>query len=279
MGEHDTVLRAFWTSERGLHGGEIEGEQLGVLDLGSLVVMEHALLACVGLDESDLIFGASGQAQIFQSLFVDGEDSAGGAVFGRHVGDGGAIGEREIAQSRAEVFDEFAHHSMLAQHLGDGQNEVGGGGSFAQSASELHSNHKRNEHGDRLAEHRRLGFDPSDSPTEDAQAIHHGGVAVGADQGVGVGLALTWRLTHEDYAGQVFEIDLVDDAGIRRNDGEISESGLTPAEEGVALLVALEFEQRVHFERVAGAEFVDLDGVINDQFDGLQRINQGGVAA
>src|SRR5204862_6882029 len=60
LGEHDTVLRAFWTSERGLHGGEIEGEQLGGLGLRSLVVMEHALLACVGPDESDLIVGAFG---------------------------------------------------------------------------------------------------------------------------------------------------------------------------------------------------------------------------
>ena len=32
-------------------------------------------------------------------------------------------------------------------------------------------------------------------------------------------------------------------------------------------------------KRAGGAEFVDLDGVIDDQFDWLQRIDQGGVAA
>jgi hypothetical protein len=83
----------------------------------------------------------------------------------------------------------------------------------------------------------------------------------------------------EDYAGEVFEVDLVDDAGVGRDDGEVAESGLSPAEEGVALFVALEFEQRVHVEGAGGAEFVDLDGVIDYEFDGLQRIDEGGIAA
>ena len=47
----------------------------------------------------------------------------------------------------------------------------------------------------------------------------------------------------------------------------------------VALFVALEFEQGVHVESVGGAEFVDLDGVVDDQFHRLQRVDERGIAA
>src|SRR5579864_1111525 len=81
----------------------------------------------------------------------------------------------------------------------------------------------------------------------------------------------------EDDTGEVFEVDLVDNAGVGRNDGEIAEAGLPPAEEGVAFLVALKFEERIHLEGVGGAELVDLHGVIDDEFDGLERVDQAGI--
>ena len=177
-----------------------------------------------------------------------GKDSARRAIFGRHVGDGGAIGQREIAQPGPEVFDKLSDYAVLAQHLGNGQNEIGCSRAFAQPSRKLHAHHQRNQHGNRLSEHRRLGFNSTDAPPQNAQPIHHGGVTVGADQGVGVGDALAGALVDEDYAGQIFEVDLVDDAGVGRDDGQIAESGLAPAEEGVALFVALEFEQGVHVE-------------------------------
>ena len=71
----------------------------------------------------------------------------------------------------------------------------------------------------------------------------------------------------------------MDDAGVGRDDGEVAESGLAPAEERVSLFVALEFEEGIHVEGAGGAEFVDLDGMIDYEFDGLQRIDQRGVAA
>jgi hypothetical protein len=48
----------------------------------------------------------------------------------------------------------------------------------------------------------------------------------------------------EDDAGEVFEIDLVADAHAGRHGGEVAEGGLAPLEEGVALAVALELEER-----------------------------------
>ena len=85
--------------------------------------MEESLLAAVGFDQRNLLGAASAEFQILQTFFVDGEDAAGGAVFRRHVGDSGAVGQRQIAQSGAEVLDKFSHHAVLAQHLGNGQNQ------------------------------------------------------------------------------------------------------------------------------------------------------------
>ena len=255
-------------------------EQFGVFGFGRFVVVEESLLAAVGLDQRDLFFAAAGEAQIAQGFFVDGEDAAGGAVFGRHVGDGGAIGERKIAQAGAEVLDELSDDAVLAQHLGDGENEVGGGGAFAQASGELHADDQRNQHGDRLAEHGGFGFDAADAPAENAEAVDHRGVASRCRPACrDRRCACRLRSLDEDYAGEVFEIDLVDDAGVGRDDGEVAEAGLSPAEEGVALFVALEFEQRVHVEGAGGAEFVDLHGVVDDEFDGLQRIDERGIAA
>ena len=148
------------------------------------------LLAAVGFDQSDLLGAAAAELQILQAFFVDGEDAAGGAVFGRHVSDGGPIGERKITQSRTEVFNKFSDDAMLAQHFRDGENEIGGRSAFPQASGKLHANNLRNQHRDGLAEHGGFGFNAADAPSQNSQAIDHRCVAVGADQGVGIGGAL-----------------------------------------------------------------------------------------
>ena len=65
---------------------------------------------------------------------IDREETAGRAIFGRHIGDGGAVGEREMVEARAVEFDEFADDALLAQHLRDGQHEIGRRDAFLQLA-------------------------------------------------------------------------------------------------------------------------------------------------
>ena len=65
----------------------------------------------------------------------------------------------------------------------------------------------------------------------------------------------------------------MDDAGVGRDDREVVERLLAPAQERVALLVALELELGVDAERVARAELVDLHRVVDDQLDRLQRVD------
>ena len=43
--------------------------------------------------------GAAGAAEVVDRFVVDREEAHGGAVFGGHVGDGGAVGQAESASA------------------------------------------------------------------------------------------------------------------------------------------------------------------------------------
>ena len=137
----------------------------------------------------------------------------------------------------------------------------------------------RDEHGDRLAEHGGLGLDAADAPAEHGEAVDHGGVGIGADQRVGIGDGAAVHLVGPHGLGEVFEVDLVADAGAGRHDAEIAEGGLAPAQEGIALAVALVFPVDVHLEGAGIAEFVDHDRVVDDQIDRHQRVDARRIAA
>ena len=157
---------------------------------------------------------------------------------------------------------------MLAQHLGDGQHQVGGRHAFLQPAGQLEADHLGDQHRDRLAEHRRLRLDAADPPAEDGEAIHHGGVAVGADQRVGIGdLDARGVLVGPDRLPEVFQVHLVADAGARRHHPEVGERALSPLQELVALAVALVLALDVELEGARVAELVHHHRVVDDEID------------
>ena len=71
----------------------------------------------------------------------------------------------------------------------------------------------------------------------------------------------------------------MDDAGARRDDLEVVEGALAPAQELVALAVALVLELDVALEGVGRAEDVGDDGVVDDQLGRGQRVDLRRVAA
>ena len=99
----------------------------------------------------------------------------------------GAVGDRQAGEAGAEEFDELADHAALAQHLRDGEHEIGGGDAFLELAVEAHADHFRQQHRIGLAEHGGLGLDAADAPAEHGEAVDHGGVRIGADQRVRIG--------------------------------------------------------------------------------------------
>jgi hypothetical protein len=222
---------------------------------------------------------AAGEAQILERQPVDREDAAGGAVLGRHVADGGAIGDRQMVETLAEELDELADHALAPQHLGDGEHEIGRRGALGQLADEAKAHDLGDDHGDRLAEHGRLGLDAADAPAQHREAVHHGGVAVGADQRVGIGDLPVALGRGPDHLGQVLEVDLMADARAGRDHAEVVERLAAPAQEGVALAVALVLALDVDLEGARVAEGVDLDRVVDDEVDLGERVDLIGIAA
>ena len=137
----------------------------------------------------------------------------------------------------------------------------------------------RNQHRYRLSEHCSLGFDSTDSPAEYAQSVDHRRVGIRSHERVRVSGSLAVNGVGEDALGQVFEIDLVHDARVGRNHAEILEGVLSPAKKRIALLVAVELQVCVDEERGVGSVFVDLNGVIDDEVDRLERVDLRSVAA
>ena len=121
---------------------------------------------------------ATRHAQVLQRDFIHREDSASGPIFRRHVGDRGAIGERQRTQARAKELHELSYNAGLAQNLGHRKHPVGGRRAFGQISCELESHHLRQKHRNRLPEHCRLGLNSANAPTQHTQAIDHGRVRV-----------------------------------------------------------------------------------------------------
>ena len=278
LGQGHAILRPAGAGETRLHVAEVELDDLRVRRLVVWVV-EEALRPGVRLDERDALGGPRGELEVAKRLGVDREEVAGGAALGRHVRDGGAVGQRQAGEAVAEELDELADDTQRAQLLRDREHEIGAGGAGRQAAGELEADDLRDEHRDRLTQHRRLGLDSPDTPAQHAEAVDHRRVRVRSDERVGEGLEPAVELARLDDPRKVLQVHLVDDARLRRHDVEAREGSLAPAQERVALAVALELELRVAREGEARPVLVYLHGVVDHELCREERVDEGGIAA
>ena len=70
----------------------------------------------------------------------------------------------------------------------------------------------------------------------------------------------------------------MDDAGIGRDDAEVIEGLLTPAQERIAFLVPGELQRRIQISGIPLGIVVDLDGVVDHELDRLEGVDLGRVA-
>ena len=267
------VLRPLGARDRGHNIAQIQMQGRGI-DRRIIRIPPEAVLTCIGLDQRDTVFVASCLAQIAQGFAVNREEATGRTVFGCHICDGRAIGERHVVQTFAIEFDEFANHAMGAQHLHALQHQIRGGNTFDHGASDLEADNFGDQHRHGLPQHRGLGLDPADAPAQHGQTVDHRGVAVSADQRVGVGdrIAVLVRIC-PDGLRQIFKVYLMADACARRHDTEIVERLLAPFQECIALDIALVFAVHIHLEGAGIAELVDHHRVVDNQIDRVQRVD------
>ncbi len=284
--QRDAAFRTLRPGQRGHHIAEIEHQGFGEHRIGRFRRPEQTLRLGVLVDQCHARRGAAGDLQIVDGFLVDREEAAGGAVFRRHVADGRLVRDREIVEAGTEELDELADHALLAQHLRHGEHEVGGGDAFLQRALQLEADHLRQQHRKRLPQHRGFRLDAADAPAEHGETVDHRGVRIGADQRVRIrdferaGLLADGHLLllGPDRLRQVFQIDLMADAGAGRHHGEVVEGALSPLQELVALLVLLVLFGHVLAEGGVVAEEIDDHRVIDDEVDRDQRVDLLGVA-
>ena len=275
VGKIDMILGAFRASDAWGDRGEIEFEVHAVVALALDGDAPEFLGFVVIFESGDLSGGSPGADEVGDGFFVDAEEAHGGAVFGGHIGDGGAIDHGERAGTWAVEFDELADHLGFAKDLGDVEDDIGGGDAFGDGADEVNADDFWGEEIDWLAEHPGFGFDAADAPTDDPEAVDHRGMGVSADEGIWVIDAIFF----EDTFGEIFEIHLVDDADSWWDDAESFEGLLAPLEEHVAFTISFKFEVEIFFEGGGVAKEVDLDGVIDHEIDGDEGFDHFGVAA
>ena len=170
-------------------------------------------------------------------------------------------------------FNKLANHAFFPEHLHHSQNQVRGRGAFWQRARQLEADHLGDQHGDGLAQHGRFRLDAAHAPAKHAQPVDHGGVGIRAHHRVGKRLHGAVCLFGEDRPRKVFQIDLMHDASVRRDDLEIGKRLLAPTQKLVPLPVALKLQGRVSLRRVRCAEDINHDGVIDDQLRGGKRVD------
>ena len=159
------------------------------------------------------------------------------------------------------------------------QGEVGRRDSLAEPVRQVDADHFRRQKINRLPEHPGLRLDPADPPANDAEPVDHRGVRVGADKRVGIVDPSGFRFLAEHPFGEVFEVDLVDDADPRRDHSESLERLLAPLQKLVALAVALELHFQIQPERVRRAVEIDLHRMVNHEVHRHERLDDRGVAA
>ncbi len=118
----------------------------------------------------------------------------------------------------------------------------------------------RSQEINRLAQHRRFGFNAANAPTNHAQTIDHRGMRIGADQTV----RIIYSMLSPNAFGEVFEIHLMTNTDPRRDHAEAVKGLHAPLEKLIAGIVAPKLHLHVLAKSIAGTREVDLYGMVNN---------------
>ncbi|MNZ56608.1 hypothetical protein D3C78_745560 [compost metagenome] len=274
VGNRQAAVRVGGARQGAHHAGQIEAQHALVLGARQAVGPEARLLG-IGLHQLDLFTITAGEPQVVDGLLIDEEHGRGGAVFRRHVGDGGAIPQGQGARALTTKLQVGADHFFLAQELGQGEHHVGGGDASLRLATELDADDLRQAHPGGAPQHHVLGFQTAHAHRDHPEGVDVGGVAVGADTGVRVGDA---PVVVNDRR-HLLQVDLVHDAVARLDHIDVLERLLGPVDEMEAVFVATVFDGAVLVKGLR-VEATALDGqrVIDDQLHRHDRVDCRRVA-
>ena len=228
VGQRDIILWPFGAGNCRNDCAHIQMQRVCV-DRCVIRIAPKPIFLSIGFDQCDPIFVAARVAQVAQGFTVNGEETAGRPIFGCHISNGRPVSQWQHVQTCTVEFDEFANNAKLAQHFHNLQHKVGAGGPFDHLAGQLKAHNFGDQHGYRLAQHRRLGLDPAHAPAQNGKAVDHGCMRVGPDERVRVGHFFAVLIfVRPNGLGQIFEVHLVANASARRHNPEVVKRALAP---------------------------------------------------
>ena len=279
IGDIDAILRALRTCHAGLNGREIDVDVHAVFDISFFRHPEEVLRFEIIFERAALFRSAACGGEVVDGLGINGKEAHRGAVFGSHVRDRRAVGERECGRAFAIEFHKLTNHFRGAEELGNMEREIGRGDAFAKLIREVHAHNFWGEEIHGLAEHSCLGFDATNTPTDNTQTIDHGRVRVSTDERVGIidHTVCVWSGKHP--LREILEVHLVNDADTGRHNAEGLECLLSPFEKLVPLAVALEFHVQIQLERLGRTIEIHLHRVVHNEIHGHEGFDDRGIAA
>ncbi len=119
-------MGAFGAGQAGGHAGQIERDDLRVIDLARQRHAEQALGLEVRLEGFDLGFGAARAFEVGDGFFIDRKKAMVAPYSGAMLAMVARSGSASVRVPSPEEFHKLAHHLVLAQQLGHGEHQVGG---------------------------------------------------------------------------------------------------------------------------------------------------------
>ena len=256
------------------HGRQVEAQHALIFSTDQSISPQAGGFGVV-LDQRHLLRLTPGKLEIVDGLLIDVEHRRRCAVLRAHIGDGCTVTDGQAVCAFAEELDPGADHPLLAQKLGQRQDDIGGGNPRLTLAGQFNADDIGQAHHRRQAEHHGLGFQATDTDGDHAQRIDVRSVRVGANAGVWERNAATCL----DHRTHFLQVDLVHDAVAGRDHVDVLERRLGPLDKVKAVLVAALLDGAVLLERIRikAGEFHG-QRMIDDQLGRHHRVDLGRIA-
>ena len=178
-----------------------------------------------------------------------------------------------MSKSIPREFHKRPHNTVLSQCLSDGEHEIGGGHACAQLSLQMTSHHLWQCHRQGQSQHRRLCLNAAHAPAQNAQTIHHRGMAIRAQHTVGIKPLLAAFVTHHHQLCQVLQIHLMTNTTARGNQTHIGKGLLSPFQKAIPLAVAFKFSLLIDFLCLVRGKSIHTDRMIHHHIQRNDRID------
>ena len=122
----------------------------------------------------------------------------------------------------------------------------------------------------RLAQHTRFSLNTPNAPANHTNTVDHGRVRIGTDKRIWI----VHPVFFQHPFGQVFEINLVNDANTGWNNLEAIKRLHAPFQELIACLIALKFLLHVLLQGIANSSIIDLYRMIDNEVHRHEWLNE-----